>query len=749
MGRSSDQKAKGPAAARGGPWRAWAVGGVLALALIAAPAAAQQHLAVAKRKSVDPGLGSPPATVVRSSPAGAWRSFLELGDVGEFTAAAHLLDLTEVPVEEQRKVGAEVAEKLYRVLHLLGAHPGQVASEDPAGPKQDGEALNFVVALRFYRDSIGGEVWLRRTEDESNGRQYWLFTRQTVSSAPFWYQVLVEHVAPESSGDLDAGLGTAPVSVRRGNPRETLEGFLAATHRGQFGEAAFYLDLDAYPPGQQAEAGARLARRLMLVLDRKAWVDPAQVSNDPAGVPEAGVPDNEEELASVKVDGHEEAITLARRMTPSMGFIWTFSPATVASIDAVYSAYGYGWIGDHLPAVFFSVSFWGIQLWQWTALLLIFVVGWGLSRLVGHWMALGLRRGAARTSVEWDDQLVHSLDGPLGFVLWGIVLALGARALGIAAPQAEELVHKVWKLLVVTGCGWFLIRLVDIVGGHFQRLAGPRNTLAQSFVPMLQRIGKVVAFLLLVLAALDVLGVNVVAGLAGLGLGGLALAFAAQKTLENVFGAVAIAGDRPFAVGDFVLIGDTMGTVEDVGLRSTRVRTLQRTLVAIPNGTVASSKITNFAARDKIFYNFTVGVVYGTTSAQLVFIVDEIRRLLLEDPRVVLDGQRTRFKGFGASSLDVEVFCWIATTDYNEYTRIAEDLNLKIMAIVERAGTSFAFPSQTLYLSRDAGLEPGRMEEIGAEVERRREAGELVVPEPSEEQLAKVQALRDGSTRGR
>ncbi len=564
-----------------------------------------------------------------------------------------------------------------------------------------------------------------------------------MSSAPFWYQVLIEHTAPKAAGELDAGLGAPPVSVRRGNPREALEGFLAATHQGRFGEAAFYLDLDGYKPEEQLSVGSRLARRLMLVLDRKAWIDPAEVSNDPAGVPEAGVPDNEERLATVKVQGREETIGLARRMTPSMGFIWTFSPATVGEIDALYGAYGYGWLGDHLPTVFFSVSFWGIQLWQWTALALIFVLGWGVSRLAGHWLAVALRKGAARTSVSWDDQLVHSLDGPLGFVLWGIVLALGARALGIASPDAQELVRKVWKLLVVTGGGWFLVRLVDILGGHFRRLAGPRNALAQSFIPMLQRIVKIVAFLLLVLAGLDVLGVNVVAGLAGLGLGGLALAFAAQKTLENVFGAVAIAGDRPFAVGDFVLIGDTMGTVEDVGLRSTRVRTLQRTLVAIPNGTVASSKITNFAARDHIFYNFTVGVVYGTTSAQLVYIIDEVRKLLLGDPRVVLDGQRTRFKGFGSSSLDIEVFSWIATTDYNEYTIIAEDLNLKIMGIVERAGTSFAFPSQTLYLSRDAGLETARMEEIGAEVERRRGAGELVVPEPTLEQLERAREARE------
>ena len=722
---------------------ALAVVALLACVLLPSPATAQQHLPVARRESIDPGLGSPPATVVRSSPAGAWRSFLELGGVGEFAAAAHILDLTEVPVDEQKKVGTEVARKLYGVLHLLGARPGQVGEEDPAGPQEDGQPLNFVVALRFYRDSIGGEAWLRRTEDASTGRQYWLFTRQTVSSAPFWYQVLVEHTAPKATGKLDAGLGTPPVAVRRGNPRETLNGFLAAAHQGRFGEASFYLDLDGYKPEEQPLAGPRLSRRLMLVLDRKAWIDPGRVSNDPAGVPEAGVPDNEEQLASVEVDGREQAISLARRMTPSMGFIWTFSPETVSEIDALYEAYGYGWIGDHLPTVFFSVSLWGIQLWQWAALALIFVLGWGVSRLVGHWLAVALRKGAARTSVAWDDQLVNSLDGPLGFVLWGVVLALGAQALGIASPDAQDLVRRIWKLLVVTGGGWFLVRAVDILGGHFTRLAGPRNALAQSFIPMLQRIAKIVAFLLLVLAGLDVLGVNVVAGLAGLGLGGLALAFAAQKTLENVFGAVAIAGDRPFAVGDFVLIGDTMGTVEDVGLRSTRVRTLQRTLVAIPNGTVAGSKITNFAARDRIFYNFTVGVVYGTTSAQLVYIIDEIRKLLLGDPRVVLDGQRARFKGFGSSSLDVEVFSWIATTDYNEYTIIAEDLNLKIMGIVERAGTSFAFPSQTLYLSRDAGLDAGRMEEIGAEVERRRGGGELVVPEPTPEQIERARAVRE------
>jgi MscS family membrane protein len=688
---------------------------------------------VAEREQINPGLSAPPPAVLRTTPAGAWHSFLQLAGEGRFPFAAHLLDLTEVPLGEQRQVGAEIAEKLYRVVEKLGVKPDAVTVDTPEGPTEDDTPLNVVVVDRFQRDGIAGELWLRRTRSVKTGETAWLFTRRTVSSVPLWFRVIVEGKQPEvARGPLNAGLGTVPVGVDRENPRATYTGFLSAARKGEFDVAAFYLDLAGIPPSAQKQEGASLARQLMLVLVRKAWVDPAEISNDPAGAPEQGVPADEEVLAPVKVRGHTVTLSLTRHYDRDLGPVWVFSPGTVEEIGTLYDVYGYGIIGKALPTVFFTVSFGGLQLWQWTALVAIVVLGWFLGRLVGHWVILLFRVLAQRTASTWDDTAVRALDGPLGVVFWGAWLALASPWIGLD-PSTFHVTHVLFRLLILLGLGWLLFRTVDALTAQMRHLAGDTNTVALGFLPIMARVSKVLIVVFVLLAALDAVGVKVVTVLAGLGLGGLAVAFAAQKTLENLFGAVAIAGDRPFKVGDFVTIGGTTGTVEDVGLRSTRVRTIQRTVVTIPNGTVASDTIVNFAARDRMLYNPVIGVVYSTTAEQLTLITDEIRRLLLSHPRVWQDAHRVRFKGFGASSLDIEVFAWLVTRDYNEYTALAEELNFAILRIVLEAGSSFAFPSQTVYFTREGGIDEERASRAADTVASRREAGELAVPEPSDE----------------
>lgn len=721
--------------------------GVLGLAVLAgAPALAQAPVEVAERDAINPGLGDRPAVVARSSPAAAWRSFLALGAASEFAAAAHLLDLTEVPEDQQRQVGEEISRKLHEVLKRLGARPEDVTSEDPSGPAQGGVPTNYVVAESFQRPGLAGEVWLRRTGDRQSGESAWLFTRQTVSNVRMWHRVLVEGKRLETGGAVNEGLGPAPPEVRRSTPRAALVGFQQAARHGDFAVAAHYLNLDAFPAAEQPDAGARLARRLMLVMQRAVWINPQKVSNDPAGVPQAGVGADRQVLATMAVKRQDVELALERRLDSEGGFLWTFSGATVGQIDVLYEGLGYGWIGDHLPTVFFSVVLLGLQLWQWTALVLVVGLGYLVARLVGHLVIVGAQGFTRRTAAAWDDRIVAALDGPLGFVLWGMVVALSSPLVGLA-PAAQALTHRGAKLLILVGLGWLLFRALDGVSRHLREVAAPRNPVALGFIPIVQRIGKILVVFLVALAALDVVGVNVVAALAGLGLGGLAVAFAAQKTLENVFGALAIAGDRPFQVGDFVQVGDVVGNVEDVGLRSTKIRTLERTVVTIPNAAVVNSNIVNMARRDRIFYRFTIGLVYGTTVAQLQFVVDEIRKLLLDDPRVCLDGQRARFRGFGPSSLDVEVFSWIDTEDYNTFTVIAEELNFRIMEIVERSGSSFAFPSQTLYLGRDAGLDTERARAVAKEVQDRLERGEMVAPEPTEARLERARSRREQAGR--
>jgi len=220
--------------------------------------------------------------------------------------------------------------------------------------------------------------------------------------------------------------------------------------------------------------------------------------------------------------------------------------------------------------------------------------------------------------------------------------------------------------------------------------------------------------------------VNVTGVLAGLGVGGLAVALAAQKTVENLFGGVTLVADQPVRVGDFCRFGDRVGTVEEVGLRSTRVRTLDRTVVTIPNSEFTVLPLENYTQRDRIWFHATLGLRYETTADQLRHVLVGLRELLRADPRVDPDPARVRFVGFGAYSLDLEVFAYIRTRDFGEFLGIREELLLEIMDCVAASGTGFAFPSQTVYTARDSGLDPERTREAIETARRWKESAEPV-----------------------
>jgi MscS family membrane protein len=229
---------------------------------------------------------------------------------------------------------------------------------------------------------------------------------------------------------------------------------------------------------------------------------------------------------------------------------------------------------------------------------------------------------------------------------------------------------------------------------------------AGSLIRLSQAVLKVVILAAVAFTCLGLLGFQLTPALAGLGLSGVVLAFAAQKTLENVFAGVSLLSDETIRVGDFCVIGTQKGTVESIGLRSTTLRTLDRTLLSIPNGPLAAMTIENFAYRDKISFNPMINLRYETTAEQMRTVLAGFWRLIEEDPRLETDGSRARFVRLGPSSLDVEIYSYVLTRNWEEFNAIREELLLRIMEIVETAGTGFAFPSQTLYLSRDTPPKP-------------------------------------------
>lgn len=373
-----------------------------------------------------------------------------------------------------------------------------------------------------------------------------------------------------------------------------------------------------------------------------------------------------------------------------------------------------------------------------------------LENPVWKWLSFGLFIGGAAAGFRAANRLARR---------WGGRLEEGSLASKVARPAvAAALLAFTWlvelivtdvirftgtvgvtmltanDLLFYAALAWFLALILDRVGEglieHQNLRAGSLDT---QLVRLLFRLTGIAAAMYVAVIAADDLGLPVAPLLAGLGVGGLAVALAIRPTLENVVGGFVLFADKPVRIGEFCKFGDKMGTVEAIGLRSTRLRALDRTLITVPNAEFAQLQIINFARRDRMLIQVTIGLRYETSADQLRFVLAKLRDLLIRHPRLALDPARVRFIGYGQSSLDLEIFAYVDTKDYNDYLAVREDLNLRIKDIVEGAGTGFAFPSQTLYMTRDGGIDAERTRTAEDEVARWRDELRLPFPDYPEE----------------
>jgi MscS family membrane protein len=339
----------------------------------------------------------------------------------------------------------------------------------------------------------------------------------------------------------------------------------------------------------------------------------------------------------------------------------------------------------------------GLTWFQWLVLLTVIVGSVVFGKLAGRLVRAVVGRLVRRTRSTWDDVLLERLAGPLSAALG---LALGAALIPVAklGSDASDVAYRLVRAGYFAVFYWSLFRLVDVgfhlLGDSMWARSGPSRAL----IPLGSRVAKVGVFAIAAVAVLSYLGYPVASLIAGLGIGGLAIALAAQKTVENLFGAFSIGVDQPFRVGDTVRVEDFLATVERIGLRSTRFRTQDRTIVTIPNGKLADSRIESYTARDRMRLATVVGLVYGTTEAQLREVLEGFERVLREQPKLWPDAVTVLLRGLGVSSLDIEVTAWFQTEDYGAFQAIRQEVLLQFLRVVERAGTSLAFPTQTLHV---------------------------------------------------
>ncbi|HEY7249829.1 MAG TPA: mechanosensitive ion channel domain-containing protein [Methylomirabilota bacterium] len=551
----------------------------------------------------------------------------------------------------------------------------------------------------------------------------------------------------EKGSASPTGPGSPEVSERR-TPRDTMAGFLEATDRRDYAQAAEYLDLSRIARAHRAEQGSALARELRIVIDQAVPIDLDSLSDQPVGTPQEGLPPDRALVGTISAKAGATQLLLQRMPGPEDSRTWKVAAATVAQIPRLYRELGYGPLGDYLPPAFFEIRFLELALWQWLALFVLVALasatGW-----IGTVVVLRIVDPVVRrTAPVLGEQLLTVLVGPLRLALSIAAFFLGSGLLNFSI-SAHQFLREVEKAAIIVVLAWVVVRMTDLLADlATERLRSAGRSSAIAVVPLGRKATKVLIGVLAVLAVLQNIGLNVTGILAGLGIGGLAVALAAQKTVENLFGGVTLILDQPVRVGDFCRFGDRVGIVEEVGLRSTRIRTLDRTVVSVPNGHFASLELENFTVRDRIWLHTTIGVRYETTPDQLRHVLVEIRRMLYAHPRVDPRPARIRFVNFGAYSLDLEIFAYVLTADYDEFLAIQEDIYLRIMDIVEQSGTGFAFPSQTTYLARDHGLDGAKREAAEAQVAAWRRAGALHLPEFPPEAVSALKGTLDYPPQG-
>ena len=506
---------------------------------------------------------------------------------------------------------------------------------------------------------------------------------------PAWAQ----HVTPKPTLGADQP-EAPPDALGRSTPRGTVLGFLMAARKGDDEQAALYLDTQL-----RSKAAASLAHQLFVVLDRRL---PARL-RAPSDKPEGSLSDplrpDRELLGAVRGENRTVEVILERVGRGNWGSLWLFSRDTLESIPDLYDEIDVVAVDSILPPFLVENRFAGIVLFEWMAVFvgvpLFFLLTALLSRLLGAVVGYVLRNWHRKPHLR-NPQVLHM---PVRILLLAALIRWLIGKLGLPL-MARQFWLSTATIFTVVGCVWVLMLLTGMVEAHFCERVQERKFPAAT---LMLRFARRMADILFVFAGLLVtlyhFGVNLTAALAGLGVGGIAVALAAQKTLENIIGGVSIIFDRAVSVGDTLKVGSTLGIVDDIGLRSTRIRTSDRTVVTVPNGQIATMILENFSSRDKFWFHPIVNLHHRTTSLQMNAVLDRIRGLLKENQQIDPDSVRVQFLGFGSSSLEVEVFAYVLACDWPHFLGIQEQMLLRIMECVDSAGAQIALPTHSIFLA--------------------------------------------------
>ncbi len=506
----------------------------------------------------------------------------------------------------------------------------------------------------------------------------------------------------------------APAPPGRATPRATMETFLVAMSERNWEEAIATLDLrgEDFPADVAAARGRDLATELKSVIDRVAYVQLEEI------------PETEWDRSWYvwrTVEGHPIALERVGKGE------WLFSRETIERLPELWEAVRDEdvvegveeapqtpamWLRNQMPESLRQGGF-ILQYWQWLALAILIFVGVLVERVLTFVLVRVVAGRLAPTvrARRIDDGLIKAAMRPLGVVAMAGLWWLGLLTLGLP-PQALAILLLAVKFLAIASFVWAAYRAVDVVTAVLESYAAETDTKYDDLlIPLLRSSAKVfiAAFGTVFLA--DNLNINITGLLAGLGLGGIAFALAAQDTVKNFFGSITVLVDRPFQVGDWVIINDIEGTVETVGFRSTRIRTFYNSLVTLPNANLISASVDNYGARRYRRWRSLLGVAYDTPPEKIDVLCEGIRELVRRHPYTRKDYFHVYLNGFGASSLDILIYVFWETPDWATELRERHRFVVDVLRLTRHLGVEIAFPTRTLWLKRGSETAPEALDD--------------------------------------
>jgi len=497
-----------------------------------------------------------------------------------------------------------------------------------------------------------------------------------------------------------APTNTAPTPIvdplGRGTPRGTVTAFIRAAHRGDFVSSARYMQLS---PKHRPHVEV-LAQDLKELLDRYFSEPITTISDSPSGNLDDGLPLDQEHVGPLTMGDGNVYILLVRVTDPDNGQIWLISSETLDQVPIWYSAIEKTWVERIMPAPLLNSKFLGIPVAKWVAW--IGSIGFPL---LFFWLLTTATLSLLQRLIRSSSKALFIVALFSG-VRWPLILLLTLATHFASLPYLGfSLAFRIFDsrtslVIFVIVLTWLIQRTSTLAFARARMMMERRRSSStESLILLGERVFKVLIVLIAVLIILKIIGVDTKTALAGVGIGGVAVALGAQKSVENLLGGIFLLSDKTLAVGDMCRISERSGWIEDITLRSIRLRTLEQTLLSIPAGILSQANIENFASRRKILAQTNLLLRYGTTVEQLRLVLENIRKLLDSSAKIESATARIRLVNFGIRAIELELYAYILTADYMEFLALRESLLLQIAGVVEAAGSAFAQPTEFVYLS--------------------------------------------------